>query len=280
MKEEITSNLDNPAQLEKLYRDDKTIFKRAFNGIYPDIQETTAAQFWHERLNFENEEISWGTSHDLIFVIAATFIAGLLAKIPDFTGINPDYFYPRNLAFVVFPFLTAYFAWKQKIQIKKLLIVLIAMLVSAIYINLLPDDAESDTLILACIHLPLFLWALLGFTFVGGQLDNYQGRINFLRFNGDFVVMTTIIAIAGGLLTAITFGLFQLIDLSVEVFYQKYMVYWGLAALPIVGTYLVKTNPQLVKNVSPVIAKVFTPLVLLTLIVYLVAVIYTGKDPL
>lgn len=279
MKEEIMSNLENPAQLEKLYRENKPTFKRVFNGIYPDIRETTIAQFWHERLNFENEEISWGTNRDLIFVIVATFVAGLLAKIPDFTGINPDYFYPRNLAFVVFPFLTAYFAWKQRIPSKKLLIVLIAMLISAIYINLLPDDAESDTMILACIHLPLFLWALLGFTFVGGQFDNFQGRIDFLRFNGDFVVMTTIIAISGGLLTAITVGLFKLIDLSVEVFYQEYMVYWGLAALPIVGTYLVRTNPQLVKNVSPVIAKVFTPLVLLTLIIYLVAVIYTGKDP-
>ena len=53
----------------------------------------------------------------------------------------------------------------------------------------------------------------------------------------------------------------------------------GLAASPIVGTYLVQTNPQLVNKVSPVIAKVFTPLVLLTLVIYLLAVIGTGKDP-
>ena len=32
-------------------------------------------------------------------------------------------------------------------------------------------------------------------------------------------------------------------------------------------------------KVSPVIAKVFTPLVLITLTVYLTAIIYTGKDP-
>lgn len=279
MTAEITSNLNNPAQLEKLYRENKTTFKKAFNLIYPEIQETTAAQIWHERLNFENEEISWGTTNDLFFVIAASFVAGLVAKIPDIAGIIPDYFYPRNIAFVVFPFLIAYFAWKQKIQTKKLLIVSAAILISALYINILPDNTESHTLILACIHLPLFLWALLGFTFVGGKIRNQAERIDFLRFNGDFVVMTTIIAIAGGLMTAITFGLFNLIDLNIEDFYAKYGAFWGLASLPIVSTYLVRTNPQLVNKVSPVIAKVFTPLVLLTLVVYLIAVIYTGKDP-
>jgi hypothetical protein len=41
----------------------------------------------------------------------------------------------------------------------------------------------------------------------------------------------------------------------------------------------VRTNPQLVNKISPVIAKLFTPLVLLTLIAYLVAVIITRKDP-
>ncbi len=279
MKEEITNNLNNPAQLEKLYRENKTTFKKAFSLVYPDIQETTTAQIWHERLNYENEEISWGTSSDLIFVIAASFVAGLVAKIPDFAGINPEYFYPRNIAFVVFPFLMAYFTWKQKIQTKKILIVSVAIFISAIYINILPDNTKSDTLILACIHLPLFLWALLGFTFVGGEISNHRERIEFLRFNGDFVVMTTIIAIAGFLMTAITFGLFKLIDLNIEDFYAKYAAIWGLASLPIVGTYLVRTNPQLVNKVSPVIAKVFTPLVLLTLMVYLIAVIYTGKDP-
>jgi hypothetical protein len=65
----------------------------------------------------------------------------------------------------------------------------------------------------------------------------------------------------------------------VEDFYFQYIVTWGLAASPIVGTYLVRTNPQLVNKVSPVIAKVFTPLVLVTLVAYIVAVIRTGKDP-
>jgi len=276
---EILSNIDNPKQLEKLYRDNKTAFKREFNLIYPEVQEKTAAQIWYERLNFEGEEISWGTSKDLGFVIIAAFIAGLIAKIPQFTGINEEYFYTRNLGFIVFPFLTAYFAWKQKVELKKLLVVGAAFLISAVYINMLPGDLKSDTLILACIHLPIFLWGALGFTFVGDKSNDLNKRLDFLHYNADLVVMTGLILIAGIALSGITIGLFELIGLKIGEFYFQNVGIFGLAAAPIVGTYLVRTNPQLVNKVSPVIAKVFTPLVLAMLVIYLGAVLYTGKDP-
>jgi hypothetical protein len=279
MKEEIINCIDDPRQLEKLYQENKTTFKREFNLIYPEIQDNTTAQIWDARLNFENEEISWGINNELWLVIVVALAAGLVAKIPDFFGIDPDFFYPRNLAFVVFPFLTTYFAWKQKLNKNRILSVSAAFLISALYINLLPEDINSDTLILACIHLPLFLWAVLGFTFIGDKLNNYQKRLEFLRYNGDLVVMTTIIIIAGALLTGITLGLFELIDLSIEEFYFQNVGIWGLSASPIIGTFLVRTNPHLVNKVSPVIAKVFTPLVLITLVVYMIAIIYTGKDP-
>lgn len=279
MKGEILTHIDNPRQLEKLYRDNQLAFKKAFNLLFPEIHDKTAAQIWNERLSFEQEEISWGTRKELLVVILVSLVAGLIAQIPQFASIDQDYFYPRNLAFIVFPMLIAYFAWKQQVPAKSLITASIAILISAIYINVLPDDTNSDTLILACIHLPLFLWALLGFTFAGDQVNNYQTRIEFLRYNGDLVVMTTIILIAGGLLSGVTLGLFELIDIKMEEFYFQNIAIWGGAAAPILGTYLVRTNPQLVNKVSPVIAKVFTPLVLVTLVIYLIAVIYTGKDP-
>ena len=279
MKEEIVNNLNNPQQLEKLYRENKSIFKRELNLIYNDIQENPTAQVWYERLNFENKEISRGTNKELIFIVAAAFIAGLLAKIPEFTTIDTEYFYPRNIAFIIIPLLVIYFSWKQRVQKKVFITGSISILFSVLYINLLPNNDKSDTLTLACIHLPLFLWAVLGFTFVGDNPKNYQKRLDFLRYNGDLAVMTTIILIAGAVLTGITLGLFSLIDIRIGEFYFRYIVVWGLAASPIVATYLVQTNPQLVNKVSPVIAKVFTPLVFVTLVIYLFAIIGTGKDP-
>lgn len=279
MQQEIINHLENPGQLEKLYRDNKTTFKREFNLIYRDIRDNAIAQVWYERLNYEQEEISWGTRKDLTFIIIASLIAGLLAKIPEITGIDEEFFYRRNIAFIVFPLLTAYFGWKQKMKTRKIFFLSAAVLVSVVYINMLPINNDSHTLILACIHLPFVLWAITGSAFVGEHMNKPEKRIDFLRYNGDLVVMTTIIVIAGGLLTAVTLGLFDLIDLNIEKIYMEYIVVFGAAASPIVGTYLVRANPHLVNKVSPVIARVFTPIVLATLLIYLVAVIITGKDP-
>ncbi len=279
MKEEIKNNLENPQQLEKLYRENKTTFRKAFDLVYPEIKNSLPAQIWNERLNFEQREISWGAKNELLAVIVISIIAGIIAKIPDLTGIDAEFFYPRNISFIVFPMLATYFAWKQSLQIRQLLIVSALFVASIAYINLLPNDSKSDTLILACIHLPLFLWTVLGYTFTGDKFKNNPKRIDFLRYNGDLIVMTTVILIAGGILSAVTIGLFDLIKIRIEEFYFQNIAVWGLAAAPIVGTYLVRSNPQLVKNVSPVVAKVFTPLVLVMLVVYLIAIVYTGKNP-
>lgn len=279
MKTEILNYLNQPAQLEKLYRKDKAGFKKAFNALYPEINDSTLATYWHERLNFSTDEISWGTKSDFIFVIIASLIAGTIAKLPALFAINEDFFYPRNIGFIVFPMLTAYFAWKSKLPTLKVLMLVGAMLAGLIFINLLPDNQKSDTLILSCVHLVLFLWAILCVAFVGGVKNDDQKRLGFLKYNGDLVVMTTLIVIAGGIMSAITINLFSLIGYNIAETYLPNVGVFGLAAAPIVGTYLTQSNPQLVGKVSPVIAKIFSPLVLVMLVVYVVAMLYSGNNP-
>lgn len=279
MKAEILSNLDNPAQLERLYRSDKPAFKRAFNGLYPGLGNSTLADFWNERLNFAKEEISWGSRKELVFAIVAALVAGLIAKLPAILQIDEEFFFTRNIGFIVFPALSAYFAWKKKLSAGKIAFIIAATLASVFYINFLPGSNRNDTLVLACIHMVLFLWSVLGFSFVGEKNNNIEKRLGFLSYNGDMVVMTTLILIAGGILSAVTVGLFKLIGFRIQEFYSQYVVIVGLSAAPIIGTYLTQTNPQLVGRVSPVIAKIFSPLVLVMLVVYLVAIIYSNKDP-
>lgn len=276
---DILTNIDNPRQLEKLYRDNKTAFKTQFNLLYPELTDNKLADYWNERLNYESSEISWGSNNELTFVIIASLLAGVIAKFPVLFNIDTEFFYLRNSGFIIFPILTTYFIWRKSLSIKKIVFAGVAFLIALIFINLLPADKKSDTLILSCIHLPLFLWAVLGFTNVGDNIRNYDKRLDFLRYNGDLVIMTTLILIAGGILTAITIGLFSVIGFNIEKFYFDYIGIFGLAAAPIVGTYITQTNPQLVNKVSPVIAKIFSPLVLITLVVYLVAILFSGKNP-
>ena len=278
-RSEILTKIDNPRELEKLYQDNKTAFKTEFNLLYPELTDNKLAAYWNERLNYEGSEISWGSKKELIFVIIASLLAGVIAKIPAMFKINPESFYQRNIGFIIFPILTTYFIWRYSLSTKKIVFAGVAFLTGLIFINLLPGNNKSDTLILSCIHLPLFLWAVLGFSYVGDNIRSYPKRIEFLRYNGDLVIMSTLIMIAGGILTAITIGLFGLIGFKIEKFYIDYIVIFGAAAVPIVATYITQKNPQLVNRVSPVIAKIFSPLVLITLVVYLVAILFSGKDP-
>jgi hypothetical protein len=71
MKNEIRSHLENPRQLEKLYRTNKSIFKRDFSALYPELQGSALADFWNERLHYETNEKSPSNNRDLFVVVFA-----------------------------------------------------------------------------------------------------------------------------------------------------------------------------------------------------------------
>lgn len=279
MKEIILNNLNNPGLLEKLYREDKSTFRREFNMLYSEISESAAAGFWYERLNYSREEISWGRKGEIMLVAMLVFFAGLIAKLPQLTGMDTDLFFQRNIGFVFLPALAFYLGWKNSLKQGAVALTLVIVAASAIYMNLIPFSETSDTLVLAAIHMPLLMWSVAGFVFTGGDIRNISGRAAFLKYTGDLVVMSAMLMIAGLILSGVTFGLFELIGISLEDFYINYLIIWGLPAVPIVAGFLVHTNTQLVGKVSTVIAKVFTPLAFVMLSVYLIAVLYTGKDP-
>ena len=60
---------------------------------------------------------------------------------------------------------------------------------------------------------------------------------------------------------------------------MEYIVLVGLVSAPIVGTFIARTFPFVVNKIAPLIASIFSPIVLITLIVYLVSIAVTGKDP-
>jgi hypothetical protein len=279
MKEHIIRHINDPKELENLYRTNKGLFKREFRALYPELKGAILAEFWHERLDHPGNEIAWGTGKDLLFVLIASVIAGLIAKLPVVLPVTEEFFYTRNAGFIIFPALAAYFAWKNKLQPAKMVILASLTIVCLLFINSLPVASKSDTLLLSCIHLTIVLWSVTGFAFVNDHNNNVEKRLSYLSYNGDLVVMTTLIVIAGGILSGMTIGLFSLIGFQIEKFYFENIVLFGLPFAPIIGTFLIQTNPQLVGKVSPVIAKIFSPLVLVMLVTYLIAIIYAGKNP-
>jgi hypothetical protein len=276
MKQQIIENINKPDGLEKLYRDNKQDFRNAFTEISDDYP-SDLVEFWKIRLAPENLPATKGfLKMDLLVIMLLTFVTGLLVKLPEiFPGIDQEFFYERDLAIIVFNGIILFAFWQNKIFDKKRLVIYgLIIVVLCLFMNLLPN-IESDSVVLSMIHVPLFLWCLFGLTYISFDYNNTDKRIDFIRFNGEFIIMTGLILFAGGLLTGITIGLFSVIKMNIEQFYLEYVAVFGGVAAPIVSYYLIRLYPNLTNNIAPVIARVFTPLVLITLVVYLVSLVFS-----
>jgi hypothetical protein len=284
MIDKIKVNLSNPEILEDLYRSDRKNFKTAFDRIYPEIESSEPAKFWKARLEYDNKpDILKAISlAEIITVAVVCLITAFLIRIPALfqTRLSEEIFYEKNAAIIVFLGLTLYTLRIQRLaDTRKIIITALAFLIPAIYVNLLPWHASGDPVNLVYIHLPFLMWFIYGVSFTGHDLRDRKKRIDFIRFNGDLAIVYALIAIAGGLLTAITIGLFESIGLRIENFYFENIVLTGAVAAPVVATYLIEKFPALVSKTAPLIAGIFSPLVLLTLIIFLITIVVTGKDP-
>lgn len=272
MESQIITGITDPAGLERLYRSNPAVFVRAFETIYPQISSHVTAQIWHERLTVSTT--SWGSKEDWILVVIVALCVAFFMQFPDIFSISHDLYFPRNLSFIVLPGIGAYFAYKQRVSPWQLAGPLLILLVSIVFINLLPEG--SQTLVLTELHIPMLIWFVIGFVFAGSDPAK---RMEFLRYHGDLVVMTALIGLAGGLFTALTLNLFKLIGMNIEDFYFRYLAISVLPSVPLVATLLVRQNANLVSRISPVIARIFTPIVTIMLAIFLCAIIYSGKDP-
>lgn len=146
------------------------------------------------------------------------------------------------------------------------------------YLNTLPINYKDST-ILAYLHLPILLWVLVGLAFTGNEYSKGGTRLAYIKFNLEYCLLYGSMAVSGMILAIFTMRLFSFVDLDIGEFYFSNVVLFGAAALAIVTAYLVSMNLKLAKNITPYISKIFSPLVLITLLIYLITVIWVGKNP-
>jgi hypothetical protein len=284
MTEKIKEFINDPENLERLYHEDKKSFESGFEKIYPEIANTEMAKFWKSRLDFDksNDKIKIYFGTDIFIMIAVCMFAGFLIKIPDLFNIKVKsfFFYEKDAVIIVFLALSIYaFAINRDFSKRNLLITLLVFIVSIIYINLLPNDRSSASVNLVYIHMPLLIWCLYGLVYTDFDFKDQTKRIEYIRHNGDMAIMGALILIAGGILMMITIGLFQAIGIHVENFYMNYILLIGLVSAPVLTSYVLRNYTTLTNRIAHIIATIFSPLVLITLVIYLIAIPISGKDP-
>jgi hypothetical protein len=273
--QKIKDHLHDPEALENLYRENRRAFTDAFRDIAGD-DPSGLIRFWKVRLASEASGTGTFSITDLFTVILIALVTAALVKLPAIIpGINETSFNIRAFAIIAFTGLIVYTLRQNKIKGRPLILYATVIPALLLYVCLLPYR-ESDSLNIAFLHVPLFMWCLFGMAYISFDFSDPGKRIGFIRFNGALLTMTGLLLITGGILTGITIGLFSAIGWNIEKTYFAYVVIPGVSVSPVLASYLISLYPDITRRIVPVLARVFTPIVLVTLVIYLISLAFSG----
>jgi hypothetical protein len=228
-----------------------------------------------------NDESAKVSRVEAFVVIALAIAAALAVKIPALFGRGMDdgaeSFYLRNACLFVFPLLVVYFSWKRRVDSVTRVWLALGFAAAALFVNVYPFDAAGDTQWLAALHLPIALWLVVGFAYVGGAWFASDHRMDFVRYTGELVIYYVLIALGGGVLTGFTVMMFSSIGIDPEEFVGSWLVPCGAAGAVIVASWLVEAKQSVIENMAPVLTRLFTPLFAVVLLAFLVTVAWTGN---
>ena len=218
---------------------------------------------------------------ELLVMVLCAAVAALAIKVPALFGLDISdddaAFYVRNASLFALPALAAYFAWQRRVSPRVIGVLALLFIVGAVGANAYPLADDSQSLVLTAIHLPIALWLVVGVAYVGGDWRSDRRRMDFIRFTGEWLIYFVLIGLGGGVLVLFTVGTFNAISLDAEEFISSWLLPCGAMAAVIVSAWLVEAKQSVVENMAPVLTRLFTPLFAVTLLTFLVAMIWTNK---
>src|SRR6476619_83946 len=235
------------------------------DGVSREFAREHSGRLWKQLFEPDEEAtlLGEGWLDALVLAIGAAVaiqVARLSAGFPD----EEPTWLARNLGLIVLPFLAAYFARRRQLDARGWLATAAQFAVAAGVINLYPYDADSDTEILVALHLPVVLWFVVAFPYMGGTLRSHESRMNFVRFTREWFIYYVLIALGGGVLMGLTAGILQPTGVDGDRIAQWVMPS-GAAGAVVVAAWLVESKQRVVENMAPVLAMLFTPMFALML---------------
>ena len=214
----------------------------------------------------------------LTFAIAAAAVVQIAVQIArvaaESSNTEPMWLF-RSSSVLVLPILAGFFARQRRLSLRQILLMAAPIVGLAVVVNLYPYAEEAFTEVLVILHLPVAMWFLVAYPYMGGLLESHERRMNFVRFTGEWFIYYVLIALGGGVLTALTVLILEPVGVDVEQ-----LVLWvlpsGAAAGVIVAAWLVESKQSVIENMAPVLTMIFTPLFAVMLTASAVVYAFTG----
>jgi hypothetical protein len=211
-----------------------------------------------------------GGKHSLLtmlgFAVAAAVLTRVAWMLADPFGGTGEWLI-RDVSFFVLPVLAAYFVVLRRLNGARALALGGIVAALALAVNLFPLAVGGSTELLVAIHLPVALWFVVGVVYVGGDVRSSAGRMDFIRFTGEWVIYYAVIALGGGVLIGLTTMVLTPIapDLVDDVL--LWVIPSGAAGAVVVAAWLVEAKKSIIENIAPVLTAIFTPLFAIMLLV-------------
>lgn len=255
------------------------------NGYALAIQ--TEGPLWKQvSVKAKETKVETNTLKPILLVVMFSVIAGTLSKIPEWffrPSDNWSMAYEmlvfKNITLWILPLVALYLLIMHRSSKKMMLVLMGIFAVSILLINVYPYSGQRNTEILSGLHLPLLSWLLIGVAYLGNQWKEVSRRMDFIRFTGEAFIYGVLIYCGLGVLILFIFLIFSSINVDPAEFVTKILMPYGSYAVVMVAIYQVEKK-NLMENFAPILAKIFSPLFLIVMVVFLLMIIFTGKNPL
>jgi hypothetical protein len=206
----------------------------------------------------ERARAAGGWLEPLLFAVAAAVVIQVARLAAGFPDEEPTWL-ARNVSLFVLPFLAAYFARRRQLDMRQSVLTAVPFALAALVVNLYPWDADSSTEALVALHLPVVLWFVVAYPYMGGTVRSHEWRMDFVRFTGEWFIYYVLIALGGGVLMGLTAEILEPTGVDVERI-AEWVLPSGAAGGVIVAAWLVESKQRVVENMAPVLTMLFTPL--------------------
>jgi len=237
--------------------------------------DAPALRVWKARLDFQDPARAFDKRRAFL-AIAIGLAVGLLARIP-LAWLDEDWYFPRFVPSLVLLGPAAYF-WLEHRDRRAMGVTVLLALVAATFVGLTPDPL-SDSMTMALLHLPVLFWSALGLAFTGTEWRAGAARLRFVRYNGELLILASLVALGGMVFSGLTMGLFSLVFDDPEEWYVLNVGLVGAVAVPVAATYLYDVVFKRRTGIASVLARVFAPLFLVMTAAYLAIALAGGQSP-
>ena len=287
LTEKILQAKDSPKELEVLYHEDQESFKVAFPDALKQNPDSVILQVWNERLWFLPEKTKGKTKpymKDIVIILAATILLGTFTKLPQIFKQFDFAIIDTNLpSLLLFSIISYYLFTRSRSKAKTTAIIMISVGLFT-YLNLIPQDYLSDSILLAKLHLPFLFWLILGATYLGDHWKDVTKRRDFIRYTGETLMFLPLLGIGTLLLILLIQTLFfDLLPIDYDsiflVILEEYFIVYLAVSLPLVATFL--TDKIFVNNrkIASVLSKFFTPFITFIVTIFLIGSAVTKQNP-